>query len=583
MCGILGIKGNVGERDLFEHARDTLKKRGPDDAGTYFSKEEGIALGHRRLSIIDLSSAGHQPFVSEDQRYVLVFNGEIYNYVEIKQELKSSYVFKTKTDTEVLLAAYVVWGDECLEKLNGMFAFAIWDKKTETLFCARDRFGEKPFFYSYEEGRFLFASEIKALLALSVSRKPNEKIIFDYLYHGLYDHTNETFFEKIYSLPGGHYLKIKGESFQIKRYFDIAKSRAENQNLTHEQIKQKFNYLLEESIRLRFRSDVPVGINLSSGLDSNVIYYYSYLVNRLYPNSFSMCLPSEEFDECGIIKDFLTPDQKLHWNTSSISPEEVFPLAEKMNRIQDQPFGGIPTIAYAKLNEKAHDAKTIVLLEGQGLDEILAGYKYYKLEHEKDLSGLKTEDSSLDYSQDMTKLVFPEVLNEDFVQKNQHKISFETPFDSHLLNAQYRDLFYTKLPRVLRFNDHVTMAYGRELRLPYLDHRIVEFCFWLPVSYKMSTEGQKVLMRELVEGLLPPAIYNTQKKSFGAVQTEWFRKFLKKEVLEVVNSASFRSRGYWDIPKLTEKIEEFYAGKGENSFFIWQCINLEMWFRNYID
>ena len=588
MCGIIGIKGKLPEQKRFEAARDTIKHRGPDDAGIFYSPEAGIALGHCRLSIIDLSAAGQQPLWSNDGRYSIIFNGEIYNYVEIQKEIGERYAFQTQTDTEVLLAAYSIWKEKCLERLNGMFAFAIWDRETGELFAARDRLGEKPFYYSYEGQTLSFASEIKALLALGVPPRPNEKIIFDYLYYSFYDHTGETFFEGIKKLPAGHFLIFKGHEFSIKKYWDVADAKPAKP-FADTEVVETFKKLLEDSIKIRYRSDVPVGLNLSSGLDSNSLYQYSNVVNGRYPAAFSMCVASSEYDECDIIDGLLNEKQKKNWHTCTTEPGEIFPGAEKMNIIQDEPYGGIPTIAYDKLSKLAHHCGVTVLIEGQGLDEILAGYKYYIAEHAKDVEALGTRSARSAHSQpttlsqDMTKQIFPEILDKNFVQKNHHDISFPEPFDSCLLNAQYRDLMYTKLPRVLRFNDHATMAYGRELRLPYLDHRIVEFCFWLDPKFKLSDNGQKALMRQAMKEYLPKLLHGRTKKAFGAVQTEWFRKHHKKEIHEILNSDSFKSRTYWDHEKLDETVRQFFDGKGDNSFFIWQCINLELWFRKYID
>lgn len=582
MCGIIGIKGNLPDVHAFEFARDAMMHRGPDDTGTFRSETDGIMLGHRRLSIIDLSAAGHQPFSSVDGRYVVVFNGEIYNYLELRAELEGSYRFQTKTDTEVLLASYIVWKEKCLERLNGMFAFAVWDSGRGILFCARDRLGEKPFFYSYDGQRFTFASEIKSLLSLGVERVPDERMIHEYLVYGQYDHTANTFFRDVKKLPPGHYLTVGSGSPRISRYWDLSDAEPAVE-LGEEDAAGRFEELLADSIRLRYRSDVPVGLNLSSGLDSNSLYQYSFRVNGAYPSTFSMCLPSGEYDECEIISGFLSDEQKKGWNTCTVVPDDIFPLAEKMNRIQDQPFGGIPTIAYAKLVESARDAGVTVLLEGQGLDEILAGYKYYEAELEHDRAGKKSSDQPMTLSQDMTTQIFPEIIESGFRSRFAEPISFEHPFDSNLLNAQYRDLMHSKLPRVLRFNDHATMAYGRELRLPYLDHRIVEFCFWLPPSLKIDSTGHKALMRRIMKGRLPAPVHGTPKKAFGAIQTEWFRKHFHKEIMDIIGSSSFASRSYWDHAALDRRIGEFFSGKGNNSFFIWQCINLELWFRAYID
>ena len=588
MCGIIGVLGKLPSQKIIEQARDTLQHRGPDDCGIYYSPDENLALAHRRLSIIDLSPTGQQPFYSNDQRFVLVFNGEIYNYIELKKELDLTYEFKTKTDTEVLLAAYVKWGEKCLQKFNGMFAFALWDKQEHKLFCARDRLGIKPFFYSVNNQQFIFASEIKALLALGIQAQPNQGIIFDYLYYGLYDHSDQTFFKDILQLAPGHYLLRQNNKTTINKYWDVSEIENKLEGLSGDEIKDKFKNLLADSIRLRFRSDVPVGVNLSSGLDSNSLLYYSKQVTGNDVHTFSMCLPSKEYDECALINGVLDDNQKQNWHTSSLQPEEVFELANKMNDIQDQPYGGIPTIAYDKLNAQAKQDGITVLLEGQGLDELLAGYKYYELEYKKDLQDYKDNkdqhNTSLDYSQDMTKLVDIDTLDQGFVNKHQdRKVDFYTPFNSYLLNAQYRDLRYTKLPRVLRFNDHVSMRYSRELRVPFLDHRIVEFCFQIPVELKINNGVQKLLMREVMEPYLPSVIKNNAKKAFGAIQTEWLREHHREQVMSIINSESFKNRGYWDYEKLLIKINKFYNGEGNNSFFIWQCINLELWFKKFID
>ena len=582
MCGIIGIHGKDVAPSVFEQARDLLTPRGPDDAGIFHDASVQLFLGHRRLSILDLSSAGQQPMGTPDGRYVIVFNGEIYNYLELREELRQNYTFTTETDTEVLLAAFAAWGKGCLSKLNGMFAFAMWDAKERKLFCARDRMGEKPFFWIQRDGVFAFASEIKALLALGFSPRPNEHIIFEYLTAGLYDHSDETFFEGIRSLPAGHLLSCDGRRLSIERYWNLADAEGDHVRLTDAERRERLAYLLEDAVRLRFRSDVPVGINLSSGLDSNVLYYYSNLVSGAYPPAFSLYVESEKYNERSVIETFLSPDQKKSWKTTPLLPEEVLPLAVGLTALQDQPYGGIPTIGYAKLIQATERAGVIVLMEGQGLDEILAGYKYYELELEKDRSGIGTR-SSIHYSQDMTTLVHANIFDTAFVKRAKRVRVFDAPLDSHLRNAQYRDLLYTKLPRVLRFNDHVTMAYSRELRLPYLDHRIVEFCFWLPWQYKIGPSGGKALVRNVVQKTLPKVVQGTQKKAFGAVQTEWFRKYFEKDIRSILSSASFQARGFWDTEALQKCVDRFFAGEGDNSFFLWQCINLELWFQAHID
>ena len=587
MCAIIGVLGEkLPSEGQFKKARDIMTHRGPDDAGIYYSLEEGVALGHRRLSIIDLSRDGHQPFISADGRFVLTYNGEIYNYLELKEELRGKYNFKTKTDIEVLLAAYVVWGEKCLERFNGMFAFALWDKKERKLFSARDRLGVKPFFYFSRKGVFYFSSEIKGLLALGAPRIPNEDIIFDYLSRGFYDHTEETFFKGIRSLRGGTALVWQRGAVRTKTFWDLAKAKPRHDGLDDKGIRGTFKEILADAIKIRFRSDVPVGINLSSGLDSNSLVYYSRKILNKDIATFSMRYPSEKYDEGGLIGGCLSEAQKKKWHTVTIKPRSVLNEAVSMNEIQDQPFGGMPTIVYAHLNKLAHKHKTTVLLEGQGMDELLAGYEYYRAEYEKDASGVPLFShisAQKPLSQDLSVLIDTEVLNQKFLKRHTREVRLAFPFKSHLVNAQYRDIVYTKLPRVLRFNDHVSMAYGRELRLPYLDYRFVEFCFFLPVRYKINLTSQKVLMREVMGECLPDVVRARQKKAFGGVQGEWLRKYHKRAVYGLLRSASFKKREYWNHLALMRKADAFFAGEGENSFFLWQCINLELWFRKFID
>jgi asparagine synthase (glutamine-hydrolysing) len=586
MCGILGTIGNIPEKKVFINSLGKIKHRGPDDDGFFYDAKAGIALGQNRLSIIDLSEAGHQPFISQDGRYTLVFNGEIYNYLELREELKSDFDFRTNTDTEVLLAAFIKWGKDCVSRFNGMFAFALWDKKVERLFCARDRLGIKPFYYFGNSDSLIFASEIKALLGFGIPRVVDQASVYDYLYYGFYDHTERTFFKDIEKLPAGHFMIVEKGKREIRRYWDLDKSRYDYDAMTDNEIEEEFLGLLKDSIKLRFRSDVPVGLNLSSGLDSNSLYYlaeHSLGIKDL--NIFSMTLPSEEYDECRLIEKYLSKSQKKYWNKSLLEPGDVFEIAEKMNLVQDQPYGGIPTIAYDGLNEEIAKTSVKVVLEGQGVDELLAGYRYYQVELEKDKREEKLNNNihSFDYSQDMTKLIDSDILDSDFIAKNRKELSFEKKFSSNLLSAQYRDIMYAKLPRVLRFNDHVSMRYGLELRVPYLDHRIVEFCFWLPHKYKINKDSQKYLLRKVMSDKMPKIVNNNEKKAFGAIQTEWFRKDYKEEVYSIINSDTFKSRGYWDNDRLKIKIDNFFNGQGDNSFFIWQCVNLELWLREFID
>lgn len=580
MCAIIGNIGKDINKKQFEASRDVLSHRGPNAKGVYYDEKNNVALGHRRLSIIDLSDAGTQPFVSNDKRYVLIFNGEIYNYIELKKGLEADYDFQTKTDTEVLLAAYIKWGKECLNRFNGMFSFAIWDTQERKLFAARDRLGIKPFYYTFEDGALEFSSEIKGLLALGVPNDKDDHTIFEYLYRGYYDHTENTFFKHIKQLRPGHFLTLKNKELIIEKYWDIADVEITWDYSDEQKVVETFRELLSDSIRLRFRSDVPVGVNLSSGIDSNSLLHFARKVTGQVPHMFSMCLPSEEYNECSLINTLLSDEYKQKWHTTTVDPDSIFETGTLMNKIQDEPFGGIPTIAYFNLHKLAKDNNVTVLLEGQGVDELLGGYAYYQNEIEKDEAHISIYETSEGVSQDKTREVYTNVLNSGLIEKHkQTTTQFPKPFTSHLLNAQYRDLLYTKLPRVLRFNDRVSMAFGRELRLPYLDHRLVEFCFNLPRKYKISNGQHKILIRTAMKEIIPHVFKQKEKKAFGAIQTEWLRNKFKYEVYSVLEDRQFKTLPYWDHSVLKEEVDKFYEGKGDNSFFIWQFLNLNIWLK----
>lgn len=575
MCGIIGQFGGAINEKKFLEARDVLSNRGPDDCGVYYDKKTSLALGHRRLSIIDLSSSGKQPMTSGDGRYTITFNGEIFNFIELRKELKN-YQFKTKTDTEVILAAYKEWGKECLVKLNGQFAFAIYDKEKKELFCARDHLGVKPFYYTIKNKTLLFASEIKALFALGVSAKPNDKIIFEFLRYSFYDHSKETFFKGINRLMPGEYAIWKGGKLTTKTYWDLASMKdreGEYDNLSKKEAIELFKTLMADAVRLQFRSDVPVGLTISSGLDSMSLLFFANTVMQRNIHLFSAGLEDKKYDEVHLLNYLLTKEQKKLLKTSTLKNKDIWALAEKLLYIQDEPYGGFSTINYFNLYNQTKIPNVTVLLEGQGADEILGGYKYYQLGHRKD-----------NLSQDMTKEGAPDTISKELVSRfGRNKIKFPEPFKENLLNMQYRDMRYIKLPRVLRFQDHISLAFGKELRVPYLDHRLVEFCFFLPKKYKVNNTRQKILLRDAMQGIVPDLGKNKPKVFFGAFQTEWIRKYFKDDIYKIVDSKSFKTRPYWDYKKVKEKIDDFFAGHGDNSFFIWQFINLEMWLRKYID
>ncbi|TXE05847.1 asparagine synthase (glutamine-hydrolyzing) [Gelidibacter salicanalis] len=564
MCGIAGIIGDYKNYD-FNRMLWCQNHRGPDATQVFQDKDLAV-LGHNRLAIIDLSFEANQPFLDGSSRYVIVFNGEIYNYIELKSELKSAYNFKTESDTEVLLAAYMVYGKECLHKLNGMFAFAIWDLQNQHLFAARDRFGVKPFFYTNVKGAFLFSSEIKAIHNSGTPKEPNQKVWINYFSSGSYGMPNETFWEEVHQLPPGHYLEYQGDTTSITKWYDFVLAvKNQPQINDYNQAKEHYKSLLLESIKLRFRADVPIGINISGGLDSSALLAFVnvYTSNSSQIEAFTFYTGNSDYDELpwveDMIKHYPNPLHKV-----LLSSVEVPGLIEKISEHQDEPFGGIPTLAYAKLFECASKKGIKVLLDGQGMDEQLAGYDYYTNNVKSSIQGV-------------TKSPFrPEILKEHLLIYTK-TIVYPTPFDNAVQNLQYRDLFYTKIPRALRFNDRISMAFSTELREPFLDYKMVEFAFSLPIEYKINKNQSKKILRDILKDYVPDTLAYAPKRPLQTPQREWLGHELKGYVeshLFHIKSGPFKD---WFCADAIDKVWNDYCnGDNESSFHIWQLVNFSV-------
>ena len=561
MCGIAGIIGAGAKKTSLDAMLAAQAHRGPDAQKTHL--EKGVALGHNRLSIIDLSAAADQPFYSQDGRYTLVFNGEIYNYLELKLELEGVYDFRTQSDTEVLLAAFLHWGNECLPRLNGMFSFAIWDTLEQRLFAARDRFGVKPFYYHMAEDGFYFASEIKSLFAAGISKVPNEEVWASYFVYGSYGMPNETFWKDIDQLPGGHFLEVSDSKIQISQWYDFVKEvKKYDLKLSFEAVKLRYLQLLDSSINLRFRADVPLGFNVSGGLDSSALLA---MVNRTADgeniNAYTFYTGDDRYDELPWVKDLIAHTKNpLH--TVLFEAEDVAEAAEAMSALQDEPFGGVPTLAYAAIFKEAVSQGIKVLLDGQGMDEQWAGYDYYSFEQ------------SQSTIQGVTSSPFKKgVLSETFLAKAKKPV-YPLPFEDRVLNLQYRDLFYTKIPRALRFNDRVSMAASTELREPFLDYRLVEFAFAQPLEFKIKDGVQKYLLRDLVSEHLSSNITLAPKRPLQTPMREWLGSELAPWVQEALES--LKRHPWFDGEALQTAFEQYKAGDQDSSFHIWQWVNTSL-------
>ncbi len=574
MCGfVAAVRPAERDRGRFDLGLASLAHRGPDDSGNWQDRSGSCLMGHRRLSVIDLSSAGRQPFSDPSGRYHLVFNGEIYNYIELRVELRSRWEFQTNSDTEVLLAAFVIWGEACLHKFIGMFSFAVWDSHTQELFAARDRFGVKPLFYSCGSGDVVFvASEAKALHALGVSTEPDVTAWRTYFLKGLYDHSDNTFFRDVRAVPPGHFLRVTLDSGNpsVCRWYDVA-DRVEQQGLDLRddgEVLEELYGVLVDAIQLRLRSDVPVGVSLSGGLDSALLLS---LIRRIKNTkggfqSFTFAFGDERYDETQWTGALLEGSGIVS-NVCLVGAKEVPGLASRVQTFQDEPFGGLPTLGMAAVHERARELGVTVLLDGNGLDEAWAGYDYYQRLEIADLTRGPVQGTIDSYS-------LAPALVDDFVVGPTYGLP-DQRFEDALLNFQHRDLTASKIPRAMRFADRASMMASRELREPFLDHRIVELGLRQPSERKIRDGQGKWLLRVLAKDLLPASTVLAPKRPVQTPQREWLRGPLAGWVETQIESALSGWGSEWFDRNRTHALwSDYLLTERDNSFPIWQIVSL---------
>jgi asparagine synthase (glutamine-hydrolysing) len=564
MCGIAGIwyfdKNRIEHQNI--HAMtDSLQHRGPDGDGHWFSDDDSVQLGHRRLSIIDLSEKGSQPMLYAD-RYVITFNGEIYNYLEIKEILKQKgYTFVSNTDTEVVLAAYDCWGVDCLGRFDGMFAFCLYDMKNKEMFCARDRFGEKPFHYSINLGIFMFASEMKALWAAGVSRSVDDYSMYLFLNMGLHEDPidkTRTFFTGIKRLQPGHYFILrKGEQIVQKKYWEI-KLQPPRTNILFEDACEEFRELFYVSVGRRLRSDVPVGTSLSGGLDSSsvALTMYDLLGGKSVQKCFSARFDDKTVDE-GYYMQKVVENRSIEHSVTWPAVENLYANIEKIMYHQEEPFASASIYAQWEVFKLSREKGVTVLLDGQGADETLAGYTYYfeplfrEVFRESGKKALMQEIASANLHNDFDRpfrltprfmmqarypgaVAWSKLLKRSFagsgssvyINKELHDAYNRTksPFTvfPELNQALFHSTFVSGLGKLLRFADRNAMAHSVEVRLPFLSHELVEFIFSLPANFKIHEGWTKALMRFGLQDILPPEVcWRKTKLGFQPPQKSW--------------------------------------------------------------
>lgn len=583
MCGIAGIlslNGTEVTKPMLKAMTDIIAHRGPDGEGQWVSDNKKVGLGHRRLSIIDLSDLGAQPMSFADGRYQITFNGEIYNYLEIKKRLlKKGINFQSGTDTEVLLALYHEKKEACLQDLDGMFAFAIWDNQEQTLFCARDRFGEKPFFYNTNKNQFIFASEMKALFKAGVEKQVNYHRLYRYLMHNEIESPvdrKSTFQENITSLEVAHFLIVKpnGEITK-KKYWDLDHINI-NTEISLEEASDKFYELFELAINRRLRSDVPVGSSLSGGLDSSAIVM---MINRIKnkkktQKTFSARFKNFDKDEGEFINEITgraEVDSFFTWPDESSFMNNL----QKIYYHQEEPFQSTSLVAQWEVMRLARSNNVPVLLDGQGADETLAGYHFYfepyfRQVYLKSKLSFTAEVQAYEelhqapfklphsfkshtkfptfyyYRGKLRQFIKPscspkeDSLNKDFIvnysnRNSQYKYVRKTV--TSLNEALAVSSLEIGLPGLLRYADRNAMAHSIEIRLPFTYHKLVEFLFSLPAEYKIQKGWTKYILRKSMQELLPNKIaWRKDKIGYIAPQEEWLSSPKFKEILDTATS-----------------------------------------------
>lgn len=620
MCGICGFidkKNTLSETTLFK-MNDILAHRGPDNGAIWY--EDNVGLGHRRLSIIDLSESGNQPMYSFDNRYVIVFNGEIYNYKELKNELiLRGYTFRGKSDTEVILNGFHAWGVNIFNKLNGIFGIAIWDKINRELFLVRDRMGVKPLYYCSENQIFSFASEIKSLLVL---RKQDSFINYSALSQWAYfgNPTGEqTLYSSIIKLPPASFLKYKDGLVEVNRYWHI-ESIAENTSISELQAIELLREYIEKAINRQLVSDVPVGIFLSGGVDSGAITAFA---SKYYQDKLSTFTAEFDFAVAESEKtraERIATKFKTQHSLIPISGKNIESITERLIWHHDEPFADAANIPLYLLSQQLKGTIKVIL-QGDGGDELFGGYLRYKtlsclekkpyIQYLAELSNVVLKQipknikfnrinryvNALSKHSDALKMALLLTVDTDynspyniFIKDIQEKLREENPFFDYIKwekkfsnkNLVQRMLFVDSqiiLPNT--FNEKVdksTMANGIEVRVPFLDNELVNFALSIPSQLKVKKGTQKYLLKKSLEGILPDEILYGKKLGFAVPYQNWIKTTLKEHFLDLLNN---QKNIVIDKKNVEKMFNRYIDNKEDNAFLLWKTYNILIWNQIY--
>ncbi len=618
MCGICGFNGS--DRELIQRMADVITHRGPDKEGFYV--DEDISLGNRRLSIIDLSDRATQPIFNEDKSIVIVYNGEIYNFPELRRDLEAKgHKFYTNTDTEVVIHTYEEYGVDCLQKFNGMFAFALWDKNKRQLFVARDRIGIKPLYYYYDGKKFAFASEIKSILEdPSITREVNYLSLYYYLGYEFVP-SPLTMFKRIFKLEPGNYLLYKDGNVSIKRYWEL-QFKTEYRKKT--EYIERMRELIDLSVKRRLISDVPLGVFLSGGLDSSTVVAFMrrHITGNL--KAFSIGYEDESFSELDYAT-FVAREFGLEHHIlmiSDIGPDFI----EKSLWHLDEPMTDLSTIPFYLITRKARE-NVIVALSGEGGDEVFVGYdrfkaskayKYYKVIPaflrrgfvERVIDSLADRPQKKGFVNVAKRFVQGAKLSEDGLHMRwqyfsnpeqdsklyQHNFKERVKFDpffpirravarcnseDELEKEIFVDMRFTMPDSVLMKVDKMSMANSLEVRVPFLDHELIEFNATIPSRYKLRAFGKtKAIFRESIKGILPDRIVYRGKQGYSFPSKNWLREQLKDFMVDVINTSPIINETL-NIRYVNKLIEEHLERRQNHNHILWALVNLAVWYNRF--
>ena len=616
MCGIAGFISPGLKQEHLHLITRALQHRGPDAEGFYFDDAAHIGLGHRRLSIIDLSEAANQPFYSQDDRYVMIYNGEVYNF----KELTAKYQIqpRTSSDSEIIIEAFAKKGIESFNDFNGMFALAIWDKKEEELFVVRDRFGVKPIVYYHKGNDFVFASELKALLKLPLEKKINRNALQDYFFLE-YIPDAKCILDNFYKLPKGHYLTVKNGKVSVRPYYQFTDKIAQRPLAIRKEneVLDEFEDLLGSAVKYRQISDVPIGAFLSGGTDSSLICALFQKQNTNPVNTFTIGFDIAGYDESAYASQ-VAHILKTNHSETHLSGKSSLSYVDNLINHYDEPFA-VPSMIPSYLVCNVARKNVTVAMSGDGGDELFMGYGYYNVYRK--IKNLFRMDVGV--GRHIIKAIFNTMGNrytraarlfdlpstdlmahlwseQQYMYSEKEIASLLNLSETHLsIKDSWRKIDNLKLSdfekislfdieQYLAYNllykmDIASMANSLEVRNPYLDYRVMEYCFNMPQELKVKDGTQKYLMKKLLERFLPNELVYRKKWGFPAPIGDWLSKELAYLIDKWLDPGHIRSQGLFNEKRVSHYVNEFRGGKKYHDKRLWSMIIFQMWHSKYID